>query len=412
MTDPTVESPIARLQPGVYLRRAEPPPVAWRALFLDIEAGTAPADARAAIAAVMEMLTELQAGRMRDLLAERPDEEPGLVPAGSFAVLIGYGAAIFDPARHDPRLTSTTARPRALVSLRRQDDAFPNLPWAEDAGQDGEADLLLQFTAGYEHAAARAAVEVVKLIEDDGLPLRIAGSHTGFQRDDGRSWIGFHDGVTNIEPSQRLAAVECPGDPDWNRGGTYLAFLRLEVALRRWRGLSRPEQEAIVGRDKLSGSPLGAIEKIDDGLRTCPISSSPPSSASDWRERDAHFNPPETTDPLVEASHIHRANQARAAGDTPAGERIFRQGYEYLDGIGPDGPRLGLNFVSFQSDLQHLQQVLNLSGWLGDVNFGGPAEPAPGEPQPPALLTLHAGGFYAVPPRGDSFPGAELFDGR
>lgn len=410
----TTETPIADLQQGIYLRRGEPPPPAWRALFLDVTAGTEPAGAREAITSVMKMLAELRAGRMRDLVAERPGEAPGLIPAESFAVLLGFGASFFDPDRHDPPLTSPVARPRGLVSLRRQDDAFPKLPWGQRSGQagehDGEADLMLQFTAESEHAAARAAVEVAKLIEDERLPLTAAGSHSGFQRDDGRSWIGFHDGVTNIEPSQRLTAVECPGDPEWNRGGTYLAFLRLEVDLGLWQKLSRAEQEAIVGRDKLNGSPLVAIERGEDGLRPCPLATSSPDERSDWRERDAHFNPPETSDPLVEASHIHRANQARAAGDTPAAERVFRQGYEYLDGIGPGGPRLGLNFISFQNDLQHLQQLLGLTGWLGDVNFGGPSEPGAGDPQPPALLTLRAGGFYAIPPRGDPFPGAVLLD--
>jgi deferrochelatase/peroxidase EfeB len=252
-------------------------------------------------------------------------------------------------------------------------------------------------------------VEVSKLIAEEGLPLGTTGSYGGFQRDDGRSWIGFHDGVTNIEPSQRLAAVQSDGDPEWARGGSFLAFLRIEIDLRIWRRLSRVEQEVVVGRDKLSGCPLESIERIRGGLVPRPIAAEPPTAASGWRERDAYFNPPETTDPLLEASHIHRVNQTRAAGETPAGQRIFRQGYEYLEGIGPDGPRLGLNFISFQRDLERLRQVLGLKGWLGDVNFGGPLEPGPGEPEAPHLLALRAGGFYAVPPLGDSFPGADLF---
>jgi len=104
-----------------------------------------------------------------------------------------------------------------------------------------------------------------------------------------------------------------------------------------------------------------------------------------------------------------RGNQARAAGGTPAGERIFRQGYEYIEGIDVGGPRLGLNFVSFQNDIRRLHQILSLNGWLGDVNFGGPSKPADGDPRSPMLLTLCAGGFYAVPPRSDPFPGAALF---
>ncbi len=401
---------IGSLQEGIYLAKGEPPPVALRILLLNVLPGTAPTDARVAIAKTMTMLRELQGGVARDL-KPRPGENPAAIPTGSFAALLGYGASFFDRERHDPRLTGLP-RPHDLAALRRDGDPFPSLPWhggTAPTGPGGEADLMLQLTASSEHAAARAAVEIWKLIEDERLPLSPAGTCSGFQRDDGRSWIGFHDGVTNVEPSQRLAAVECRGDPEWNRGGTYLAFLRIEIDLRGWRRIARSEQEAIVGRDKLSGCPLASVERTAAGLRPRPVAVSPPDDSSDWHERDVHFNPPETTDPLVEASHIHRASQARAAGGTPAGERIFRQGYEYLEEIDAAGPGLGLNFVSFQRDLERLLQILGLRGWLGDVNFGGPAKPSLGDPPSPALLSLRSGGFYAVPPRADPFPGAVLF---
>ena len=403
-------SPIGRLQEGIYLAKGKPPPLAWRVLLLDVRPGTAPAEAGAAVAATMAMLRGLQEGVVRDL-QPRPGEQAGEVASGSFAALLGYGASLFDRERHDPPLTALP-RPHLLTALRRDGDPFPALPWhggAAPSGAAGEADLMLQLTAGSEHAAARAAVEAWKLIADEGLPLIPAGTYSGFQRDDGRSWIGFHDGVTNIEPSQRLASVECRGDPKWNSGGTYLAFLRVAIDLAEWRAIDRAEQEAIVGRDKLSGCPLAAVERTAEGLRPRPTATHPPDASADWRERDAYFNPPETTDPLVEASHIHRANQARGAGGTPAGERIFRQGFEYLEEIGPSGPSLGLNFVSFQSDLRRIHQLLGLSGWLGDVNFGGPSDPADGDPRPPTLLTVRAGGFYALPRREDPFPGAALF---
>lgn len=401
-------TPLGSLQEGIYIERRVPPPAAWRALFLDVRPQTAARDAHDAVEAVMRTLSDLQRGIVRDL-ADRPDEQAGAIPLATFAALLGYGASFFDDGAHAPRLTAAE-RPRHVVGLRRDGPAFPTLPWADPpAGHGGESDLLLQFTGLTEHAVDRAAVEVSKVIEDLALPLVTAGTHSGFQRDDGRSWIGFHDGVTNIEPSQRMAAVECIGDPGWNRGGTYLAFLRIEVALRRWRTLSRPEQEALVGRDKLSGCPIDTIAVDDDGLRTSAIGDCPLTATSGWRERGAFLDPPETTDRLVEASHVHRVNQNRTAPTTNAGHRIFRQGYEYLDDIGPDGARLGLNFVSFQNDLEHLRQILGLEGWLGDVNFGGPAAPRSGEPTPVRLMTLRSGGFYAVPPRERPFAGASLF---
>ena len=45
------------------------------------------------------------------------------------------------------------------------------------------------------------------------------------------------------------------------RGGTYMAFLRLDVDLAAWRALSRAEQELAVGRDKLTGAALVAVDR-------------------------------------------------------------------------------------------------------------------------------------------------------
>jgi hypothetical protein len=107
---------------------------------------------------------------------------------------------------------------------------------------------------------------------------------------------------------------------------------------------------------------------------------------------------------------VHRANQSRASPQAPAAHRIFRQGYDFLEDVGPDGPRLGLNFVSFQRDLGALQHLLHLPGWLGDVNFGGRADAGPGEPPALGFVSLAGGGLYAVAPRARPFPGAALFE--
>jgi deferrochelatase/peroxidase EfeB len=215
--------------------------------------------------------------------------------------------------------------------------------------------------------------------------------------------------VSNLDAGQRPAALTAGADPSWMEGGTYMAFLRFRVDLRAWRALERPEQELVVGRDKLTGSGLVATE-LDAAGKARPVAAPPlPPQPTDAELAD-YRDPPQTADPLLEASHVHRANQNRASPSAPGAWRMFRQGYDFLDSIGPDGPLLGLNFVSFQADLGTLQHVLHAPGWLADVNFGGPARPAPGEPRPPALLALLSGGFYAVPPTGAPFPGAVLFD--
>lgn len=394
-----------QLQAGIYLETGSLPN-AFLLLTLEFAEECPPAKAAAAMERVWAMLAELRAGVVRELEATRPGDEGARIEPETFDVLLGYGASFFE---REPRL-SGAEKPDNLIALEHPQGPFAAMRWAAGvAAGRGEGDLCLQLTGRDAHAVNRAAVEAWKLIVDERLPLRIVETFPGFARDDGRSWIGFHDGVSNIRPDLRERAVRCTGDPDWNRGGTYLAFLRCRVDLAAWQSLSRAEQEMLVGRDKLSGYALRRVEREGERLvpRAFPRGSADPGPGA--AEEEAFRDPPETGDPIVEASHVHRANQNRAAPTTPAGHRIFRQGYEYLSGVGPRGPELGLNFVSFQRDLYDLRQILGLADWLGGVNFGGRAERARGEPEPIELIALEAGGFYAVPPHAGPFPGASLF---
>lgn len=267
--------------------------------------------------------------------------------------------------------------------------------------------MLVQLTADREAAVNAAAVEIWKAVVDDELPLTLRASYAGFGRLDGRGWLDFHDGVSNLQVDDRRAAIVAGADPPWMTGGTYRAVLRLGVDLAAWRSLGRTDQELLVGRDKLSGAPLTGVRRSPSGALE-PVAAEAPMEAGSSLSVD-HIDPPQVNDPVIESSHIHRANQNRASAATAGGLRIFRQGYDFLDALGPDGPSLGLTFISFQRGLSILQHLLHLGGWLGDVNFGGRADRQPGEPAPPALISLLAGGLYAVPPRGGAFPGADLF---
>lgn len=394
-----------QLQNGIYLSPATRPRNAFLFLTLDINTDVDSVSARVAVQRVYAVLTDLRAGIVRDLLATQEGEIDQPIEAGTFDFLLGYGAGFFDSTKD----LTEAKRPARLTGLTRHRKPFAKLPWSFEASRGGEGDLCLQLTGRDAHATSRAAVEVWKLIHDDQLPLAISGSFDGFARDDGRSWIGFHDGVSNVRPSQRLAAVECQGDPAWNQGGTYLAFLRCAVDLAAWRRLSTSAQELLVGRDKLTGCALEGTAKDDGELLPRAYAGCPAAGDAPAADRDKFRDPPESGDPVVEASHIHRANQNRSEPTTHAGHRIYRQGYEYFAGFGPNGPDLGLNFVSFQRDLEHVWQILGLPGWLGGVNFGGRTDRGPGEPEPIKLLSLEAAGFYAVPPRQSPFPGASLF---
>lgn len=381
-----------RLQRGIHFRSGQRPPPAFRLVLLNAAPGAAAADVARALGEVLAMLERLARGQPRDLAGLPPDE--ARLSARQFqrlTALVGYGARLFDADAHDPPLTSAP-RPDYLAPLTD----LPHLPWAEPGVNRGEADVVLQLTASRGAAVSIATVEVAKLISDLGLPLDVAATFDGFGRVDRRGWLEFHDGISNLEVDQRPAALVAPPDPPWMAGGTYMAFLRLPVDLAAWRAQERSAQELLVGRDKLTGSALVAVARDAQGLR--------PLAGGDF------VDPPQTTDPVLEASHVHRANQSRASPQAPAAHRIFRQGYDFLEDVGPDGPRLGLNFVSFQRDLGALQHLLHLPGWLGDVNFGGRTDAGPGEPPALRFVSLAAGGLYAVAPRARPFPGAALFE--
>jgi Dyp-type peroxidase family len=381
-----------RLQRGIHFRHGERPPPAFRLVLLNATPGAAATEVGRALGEILAMLERLARGQPRDLPELPPDEAP--FSARQFqrlTALVGYGARLFDARVHDPPLTRAP-RPDYLAPLAN----FPHLPWTEPGVNRGEGDVALQLTASSGAAVSIAAVEVAKLIADLGLPLEVAATFDGFGRADRRGWLDFHDGISNLEVDQRPAALVAPPDPPWMAGGTYMAFLRLPIDLAAWRALSRSAQELLVGRDKLSGSALVAVERDEQELR--------PLAGGDF------VDPPQTTDAVLEASHVHRANQSRASPHAPGAHRIFRQGYDFLEDIGPNGPQLGLNFVSFQRDLATLQHLLHLPGWLGDVNFGGRTDPERGEPPALAFVSLQAGGLYAVAPRARPFAGATLFD--
>lgn len=399
-----------RLQDGIAFEPGSRPLPHFRLILLNVDRGASAPSAQDALATIWTMLAELAEGSVRDLAGQPASHaEATVAQFQGLKALIGVGRRLFDPATHKPEL-ALGPRPAFLSYLPEGDAPFPAMPWAKTtAANPGEADVVIQLTGEREAAVTCAAVELWKLVVDARLPLHIAATFGGFGRHDGRGWLDFHDGVSNLESSQRLTALEAPADPAWMEGGTYMAFLRLGIDLAYWRSLERREQELLVGRDKLSGAALVAVER-DRAGRPLPIAaplhegSTTAEQLADWRD------PPQTLDPLLEASHIHRANENRGSAETAAGLRMFRQGYDFFEGFEDGVPRVGLNFVSFQRDLASFHHVLHLRGWLGDANFGGPSARASEELASPTFVRVLAGGLYAVPPVATPFPGSTLFE--
>ena len=394
------------LQEGIYHAPGTRPGKHFALLFLRVAPGVGAAGAAAALTDLWGMYQGLKAGRVDDL-------DGATVPAGELTVLLGFGRNAFE-------LDGTAlARPRGLADeyLFRSADPAGGGPLLRGSGLRYAPDLranmateafCVQVIAETKLAVDRAVVETWKALADaPASELELTTFYLGNQRDDHRSWIDFHDGLSNLRSEDRESVITIgPGtDEAWAVGGTYLAFLRLAVDLAGWRRLERRDQELAVGRDKLTGCPIVSVGE-DGAPRTdpgCPVAG----TQIHETPNDGPFaEPPEVSDPVVRASHVQRANHHIRPASDFGSRRIFRQGYEFLEWAGgPPGFRAGLNFVSFQDTPGRLLMMLTAGGWLGGTNFGGDED---AHPPLASLLTVYGAGVYLVPPvvAGEPFPGA------
>ena len=407
------------LQEGIYHAPGRRPGRHFALLFLRAAEGVDAARAAAALGDLWGMYQGLKAGIVRDL-------DGVTVPAGDDAmtVLLGFGRNAFE-------LDGVAlARPHGLADeyLFRSADPGGGGPLLRGSGLSYAPDVranmateafCVQVIAESKLAVDRAVVETWKALADAAEPaLGLTTFYLGNQRNDHRSWIDFHDGLSNLRSEDRESVIAIgPGtDEAWAAGGTYLAFLRVAVDLAGWRRLSRADQELAVGRDKLSGCPIVGVGE-DGAPRTdpgCPVAGTQIHESPN----DGPFaEPPGVEDPVVRASHVQRANHHIRPASDFGSRRIFRQGYEFLEwadtgspggsqGTGaPPGFRAGLNFVSFQDTPSRLLKMLTAGGWLGATNFGGDE---PGHPELASLLSVYGAGVYFVPPvvAGEPFPGA------
>ena len=358
------------------------------------------------------MYQDLKQGRLRDLegvqLPGSDDRMTVLLGMGRKAFELP-GAALPQPEGVGDEYLFRSADPGGGGSLLRGS----GLAYAPEVRANlATEEFCVQVIADTKLATDRVIVETWKQLADTVDPelgtaaLQLTTFYLGFQRNDRRSWIDFHDGLSNLRSEDResVITIEAGTDRDWAVGGTYLAFLRLAVDLPAWRTLNRGEQELAVGRDKLTGCPITDL----DGDRPQTDPSCPVTGTEIWESpNDADFAEPwSVDDPRLRQSHVQRANHHQRPASDPGTRRIYRQGYEFLEwASSAPGFRLGLNFVSFQDSPARLLRMLTAGGWLGGTNFGGDEAR---RPELASLLTVYAAAVYFVPPvvPGEEFPGA------
>ena len=405
------------LQEGIYHEPGKRPGRHFGLAFLRAERPTTAGVVGGVLLGLWRMYQDLKRGVIRDL----PDTP--VPPSDGLTVLLGYGRNAFEltGARLDRAPLPELLKGGASFLSPRSDGGGPllrgaGLDYALDVADNvATEDFAVQFIADSEFSVDRAIVETWKFLADASdpdsrrAPVTMSGYFRGFGRDDGRSWLDFHDGVSNLRSELRDGVISIdPGEPPWIVGGTYMCFLRLAVDLPAWRGLDRTQQELLVGRDKLTGCPLVSVtaDGVPVPVEGCPV----PGTTTIFEPGNEAFREPGavTGTALIE-SHVQRANHRAGDPSNHTSGRVFRQGFEFLEPMaGRPGFRAGLNFVSFQDDPRRLITVLTQPGWLGDTNFGGAAGAASTR-----LLSVRAAGVYLVPPAvPDGMPGQELFPTR
>ena len=140
---------------------------------------------------------------------------------------------------------------------------------------------------------------------------------------DARGLLGFADGSQNIGIDRTGLIFTGADAPDWARGGSYLAVRLIRLKLERWDRLSMTAQERSIGRQKVSGAPLGGKreEEVPTLDRRTPVD-----------------------------AHIRMANPRRPGDEK---HRILRRPYVYANGFDDYGLLdSGSVFLAFCADLE------------------------------------------------------------
>ena len=405
------------IQDGIIWRRCEAPRSHFKLLLLDYDKDIELMMLKHHLTEFWRIWGDLRRGRSPDLPPEH-----GFDPA-RLQVMIGFGHRLFDDFDHELPLRpfGIDNRWRFLEPAGPDREILPNsgLRYADSVDRNaGDAPIVVQITADTPLAVSRVQVETERYLARhaqnvEGPSVWIDATSDGFGRQDHRSWIKFHDGISNIpkgELRRQVIAIkpDNAGGQDWSINGSYCVFIKLSVNLTNWEAIDHRRQELLVGREKYTGCPIIKIDPNGSLVTdlSCPV---PGTRQIHERGNEGFREPPDGLTAELMQSHVQRANHHRQPYSRVDSRRIYRQGFEFLDD-GKDGLDIGLNFVSFQDDPDRTFFILTQLGWLGGVNFGG--DPTSTTEEENNLLTVRMAGSYFIPPEhpGNPFPGSFLFE--
>jgi len=255
------------------------------------------------------------------------------VPPARLTITFGFGPSLFGrPGTSSDRFGIAQRRPAELEDL-------PPLPGDElDPARSG-GDIGVQACADDPQVAFHA---IRNLARSGRGRVVMRWSQLGFgrtsstsnTRETPRNLQGFKDGTNNIkaEDSDLLEEhVWVPsGDAqEWLHGGTYMVVRRIRMLIEVWDRSSLQDQERTIGRERLSGAPIGGRDEFD---------------ILDFTARRPDGEPV-----IPSNSHVRLA-----APDLNGGAMLLRRGYSFIDGLDRLGELdSGLFFICFQRDPRH-----------------------------------------------------------
>jgi deferrochelatase/peroxidase EfeB len=193
-----------------------------------------------------------------------------------------------------------------------------------------------------------------------------------------RNLLGFKDGTANLNVDdnalmdRHVWVGPQDGEPGWAVGGSYQAIRIIRMFVEFWDRTQLVEQEALIGRSKVTGAPLGL--------------------SGEFTDPDYPQDPDGKRIPLT--AHIRLANPRTPKTDE---NLILRRGFNYSRGFDGAG-RLdqGLAFIAYQRSLE--------KGFLTVQNR------LKGEPLEEYILPVGGGFFFTLPgvTGPDRFPGDQL----
>jgi deferrochelatase/peroxidase EfeB len=235
-----------------------------------------------------------------------------------------------------PSLFGVGGADRFDLAERRPPELQPLPPFQGENLQPelSGGDLCVQACADDPQVAFHA-IHVLSRIADGTAVLRWAQpgfgrtASTSRSQTTPRNLMGFKDGTENIRAEEtelmnEFVWVQSSDGPPWMVGGSYLIARRIRILFDVWDAANLDGQQRVIGRDKLTGAPLGEhgeyapvdLQTMSNGELTIPTN-----------------------------AHIRLASPQNNNG-----QRILRRGYSYSEGVEPGTGEIdaGLFFLAFQ----------------------------------------------------------------